>query len=154
MRQLITALIALAVAAALFTPVRAAERDELKATPGLWKNVYRTQASGQPDPITVRWRCISEEQMDNPSVAFGMPMAAPPPACKRTAYSENSKSLSWRYTCVSGETTLNSQGLIAFDKPQHYTGEIKLDGVAMGYPIQNVIEVEGFHRAACTDPED
>ena len=153
MRQSIAPLLALIIGLTLFAPARAAERDSLKATPGLWKITYHTTVSGQPDPITVKWRCISEEQMDDPSAAFARP--APLHAvCKRTAYSETTKSINWRYTCSSDTATLNSQGSITFDTPQHYTGQIKLDGVVMGYPMQNVVAVEGVHRAACTSPED
>jgi hypothetical protein len=141
------------VAAILSSPLRASERDDLRATPGLWKITYRTSVSGQPDPTTFKWKCISEEQMDDPSTAFALPQALHA-VCKRTFYTQTSKKISWRYTCSSDTATLHSQGSIAFDTPLHYIGKIKLEGVAMGYPIENVLAVEGVHRAACTSPED
>jgi Protein of unknown function (DUF3617) len=144
---------ALIIGAILSAPAHASEHQSLKATPGLWKITYRTNVSGQSDPTLVRWRCISEEQMDNPAAAFAEPRFLHA-ACKRTAYSETSKSIKWRYTCTSETAILNSQGSITFDKPQHYTGEVKLDGVVMGYPMQNIVTLEGAHRAACTSPED
>lgn len=91
--------------------------------------------------------------MDDPSTAFGMPPAQHA-VCKRTAYTQTSKKISWRYTCTSDAATLHSEGSITFDTPLHYAGKINVEGVVMGYPITNAIEVEGVHRAACTSPED
>src|SRR5271163_4670625 len=53
-----------------------AGHEDLKATPGLWKITYRTQINGQPDPIIFKWRCVSEEQMDDPAAVFAKPAAA------------------------------------------------------------------------------
>jgi len=153
MRQSIAIVLVLTVAATLSSPTRAAERNELKAAPGLWKTVYRASAAGQPDPVTLKWRCISEEQMDDPSTAFAMPPALHA-TCKRTAYTQTSEKISWRSICASASATLHSDGSITFDTPLHYAGKISLEGVVMGYPIADAIEVEGDHRAACTSPED
>jgi hypothetical protein len=151
--MLAKSVIALAVGAALAYPVRANESDDLKATPGLWKVTYRTQPAGQPDPAVVKWQCVSEKQMDDPATAFAMPPTLQA-TCKRTDYSQTSKMISWRHSCVSNSGTLHSEGSIAFDTPLHYAGKINIEGVVMGYPIANTIEVEGVHRAACTSPED
>ena len=153
MRQSIAIVLVLSAAAALSSPTHAAERTELKASPGLWKTVYRTSAASQPDPITFKWRCISEEQMDDPATAFAIPQSLHA-TCKQTAYSQTSKKITWRYACTSDTATLHSDGSITFDTPLHYAGKINVEGVVMGYPITNAIEVEGVHRAACTSPED
>jgi hypothetical protein len=138
----------LAVAVALACPVRASERDELEATPGLWKVTYHTQA----DPMIVKWRCISDEQIDDPWSAFAQ--LSPNKSCKRTSYTQTSKNISWKYTCTDATETVNSQGSITFDTRLHYSGVVKVDGVVMGYPIANTVAVEGVHRAACTSPDD
>ncbi|HTT74632.1 MAG TPA: DUF3617 family protein [Candidatus Binataceae bacterium] len=152
MGQSIIATLSLIVVASLASPVRG-ERVEFKATPGLWKVTYRTQVTGEPDPAIVKWRCVSEEQMDDPGTAFGKP-AAPNGHCTRTSYSQTSKSISWKYACTGASAKLNSHGSITFDTRLHYTGKIKVEGTVMGYPIANTIAVEGVHRAACTSPED
>jgi hypothetical protein len=154
MRQSTIAMISIAIAAAMATSVRASEHDYLKATPGLWKVIYRTQAAGQPDPAIVKWRCVGGElQLDDPWSAFVQP-PAPHETCKRISYSETSKSISWKYACISDTAKLNSEGSIRFDTTLHYTGEIKVDGDLMGYPVANTVTVEGIHRAACTTPDD
>jgi hypothetical protein len=154
MRQSTIAMLSIAIAAAMANPVRASEHDYLKATPGLWKVTYRTQAAGQPDPAIVEWRCVGGElQLDDPWSSFVQP-PAPHETCKRISYSETSKSISWKYNCTSDTATLNSQGSIKFDTTLHYTGEIKVDGNLMGYPVSNTVAVEGVHRAACTTPDD
>jgi hypothetical protein len=135
------------------TSARAAGHKEFIATPGLWKITYRTRINGQPDPVILKWRCVSEEQMEDPASVFAKPAAAHG-SCQRTSYTQTGTTARWQYHCASGTTSLDSQGVIKFDTPLHYTGEIKLDGVVMGYPIQNVVTVEGVHRAACTSPED
>jgi hypothetical protein len=131
----------------------AGESNELRASPGLWKTVYRTQVGGLSDPATFKWRCISEEQMDDPATAFAKP-ATVPGSCTRTGYTQTKTSINWQYHCVSGATILDSRGAIKFDTPLHYTGAVKVSGVVMGYPIEEVVAVEGEHRAACTSPED
>jgi len=156
MRQLIipifSAMLSLIVVASLANPVRA-ELFEFKATPGLWKVTYRTQAAGQPDPAVIKWRCVSDEQMEDPWSAFVKPLG-PNETCKRTAYRQTSKSISWKSTCTSDAAKVNTQGSVTFDTTLHYTGEIKVEGEVMGYPIANAVMVEGVHRAACTSPED
>jgi hypothetical protein len=156
MRQSIIAvlsvLLSLIVVASLANPARC-ELYEFKATPGLWKTTYRSQIAGQPDPAIVKWRCVSDEQIDDPWSAFAQP-PAPPKTCKRTSYSQTSNSISWKYSCIEPAAMLNSQGSIRFDTTLHYSGEIKVEGVVMGYPIANTIAVEGVHRAACTSPDD
>jgi uncharacterized protein DUF3617 len=149
-----SAVLALIITASFANPVRAAEHEYLKATPGLWKVNYRTQAPGQPDPAIVKWRCVGgEEQLDDPWSAFVQP-PAPHETCKRISYSETSKSISWKSACTSDAAKLNTEGLIRFDTTLHYTGEIKVDGEVMGYPIANTVAVEGIYRAACTTPDD
>ena len=150
-----TILWAISAAAILLAsnPSWPAEHEELRATPGLWKITYRTQINGQPDPIVFKWRCVSEEQMDDPAAVFAKPAAANA-TCKQTSYKQTSTTVDWRYHCTTMTTILDTQGAIKFDTPLHYTGEIKVNGVAMGYPIENAIAVEGEHHAACTSPED
>lgn len=130
-----------------------AEHQDLKATPGLWKITYRTRIGGEPDPVILKWRCVSEEQMDDPASVFGRPMAGHG-SCKKTSYTQASTTISWKYHCMDQSTILDTKGTITFATPLHYTGEITINGVVMGYPIEHVVAVEGDHRAACTSPEE
>jgi uncharacterized membrane protein len=152
-RSILLAIAAVAIPLCAGAASAAAEHQELKATPGLWKITYRVRVSGQPDPVILKWRCVSEEQMDDPASAFARPLADQG-TCQRSGYTQNSASMSWKYHCSSQDTILDSRGAIKFDTPLHYTGQVKISGMAMGFPIANVIAIEGDHRAACTSPED
>jgi Protein of unknown function (DUF3617) len=130
-----------------------AEHEELQATPGLWKITYRVRIDGKPDPAILKWRCVSEEEMEDPALVFARP-ALVQGTCTRTSYRQTATAINWKYHCVSGPANLNTEGAINFDTHLHYTGHLRINGVVMGYPVQNVIAVEGEHRAACTSPED
>ena len=53
-----------------------------------------------------------------------------------------------------GSIRITNQGSITFDNPQHYSGTVTLSGTILGYPINDVVHVEGEHEAACTSPAD
>lgn len=91
--------------------------------------------------------------MDDPATAFARP-ALMHGSCKLSHYAQTDTTVNWQYHCDSGSAALDSTGAIKFDTRLHYTGEVKINGVVMGYPVENVLAVEGVHRAACTSPED
>ena len=146
-------MLSLIVGASLAIPLFARAFEYPIATPGLWEVTYRTQTPGQSDPAIAKWQCITEEQVDDPWSAFGLP-PAPDIACKKKSYAKNGRSISWKDTCTGPNVKITRQGSIRFDTMLHYTGKIRVDGEVIGYPIANKYEVVGVHRAACTSPED
>jgi len=125
--------------------------DEFKAMSGLWKTTLHTQDGATSPTSHVQWQCVVEGE--NPFVAFARLPVAPHETCTRTRFLRRSTSLQWRLDCA-GDYTLTNQGSLNFDAAKHYTGTIQLDGRVMGYPIREVLAVEGSRQAACTSPTD
>lgn len=143
--------IALAASIIILMLAVKAKGHEFAATPGLWKTTLRRQHSIQKEPPLVEWHCVAENA--TPWVAFARLDVPPQASCKRINFVRESTSLKWRLEC-SGQFAITNQGSIVFDKPTHYTGTVMLSGTVMGYPINDVIRVEGEHEAACTSPAD
>lgn len=147
MRNLVAATIMLI---ALIPPVTA-QADEFKAMPGLWKTILRAHNADKATPSHVQWQCVIEDE--NPFIAFArLPLVAHE-TCARKTFTRRSTSLQWRLDCTGG-FTLTNEGSLNFDSAKHYTGTVKLNGMVMGYPIDEVLSVEGWHKAACTSPQD
>lgn len=64
-------------------------------------------------------------------------------SCERSGKHCTSTALTWTTAC----SIHAGHGRIALDSPQHYTGEVTLDGQAS-------LQVEGQRYAACTGPAD
>jgi hypothetical protein len=143
--------IALAALILILAAAVDASGDEFAATPGLWKTTLRRQNSSQKEEPLVEWHCVAENA--SPWAAFARLDVPPQVACKRVNFVRESTSLKWRLDC-SGRFAITNQGSITFDTPTHYTGTVRLSGTVMGYPINDVISVEGQHKAACTSPAD
>jgi hypothetical protein len=125
--------------------------DEFGATPGLWKTTLRRQHADRTEIPLIQWHCVAEES--SPWIAFAQLDVPPQTPCKRTAFIRGETTLRWRLEC-SGQFAITNQGSITFDNPLHYTGIVTLSGTIMGYPVNDVISVEGDHEAACTSPAD
>jgi len=128
-----------------------ARADEFEAMPGLWKTTLRTGQSSPSDPPQVQWHCVDEGA--DPWIAFARLPVLPHEACQRKGFVRTDTSLKWRLDCTGG-FTISNQGSLVFDSARHYTGKVKLTGTVMGYPVAEVLRVEGERRAACTNPQD
>jgi hypothetical protein len=132
----------------------AAGADSFGAMPGLWKTTYLgVQAEAKPaEPAAQpRWHCVDEKA--DPWSAFAQLQEPKGYSCKRVSFERTVSSLQWRLEC-GGPFGFVSEGSLVFDTPKHYSGEVKLDGALMDYPIQARIKVEGVRVAACTSPSD
>jgi hypothetical protein len=141
---------ALALLIAILLPLRA-PAEEFKALPGLWKTTMRAQGKNKATPSHVEWQCVVEEE--NPFVAFARLPAVAHETCQRKSFVRRSTSLQWRLDCT-GDFLLTNEGSLNFYSAKHYTGTVKLTGTVMGYPIDEVLSVEGSRLAACTSPSD
>ena len=127
-----------------------ARADEFEAMPGLWKTTLHTGELGK-DPISIQWHCVDEGA--NPWVAFARLPVMPHESCTRKGFVRTDTSLKWRLDCT-GDVSVSNQGFLVFDSAKHYTGEVKLSGTVVGYPVDQEIRVEGERRAACTSSQD
>ena len=125
--------------------------DEFAGIPGLWKTTLRAERPGVTKPPLIQWHCVAEAS--SPWVAFAQLDVPPQAPCKQTDFKREETSLTWRLECT-GQFAIINQGSIKFDKPSHYTGTVTLGGTILGYPINDVVQVEGEHEAACTSPAD
>jgi hypothetical protein len=133
----------------MLIPPMIARADDFKALPGFWKTTL--QAQGQNTPPYLQSQCVIEDE--NPFVAFARLPAVPHENCVRKNFTRRSTSLEWRLECT-GDFNLTNEGSLNFDTAKHYTGTVKLSGTVMGYPIDEVLIVEGSRYAACTSPSD
>jgi hypothetical protein len=139
-----------AAAIALLLAARA-PADEFGALPGLWKTTLRIQGAGKPQAPVVQWHCVAERA--SPWISFAQLDVPSGADCKHTDFVRTSTSLKWRLDC-NGQFAVTNQGSITFDNPHHYTGKVTLTGTIFGYPIDDVVSVEGEDMAACTTPAD
>jgi hypothetical protein len=134
----------------IFLPLKG-PAEEFKALPGLWKTTLHAQGKNKATPSHVQWHCVIEDE--NPFIAFArLPMVAHE-TCQRKSLVRRSTSLQWQLDCT-GDFTLTNEGSLNFDTAKHYTGTVKLTGMVMGYPIDEILSVEGSRFAACTSPSD
>ena len=141
----------LAAASIILVLAAKASADEFGGLPGLWKTTLHAERSGQTQAPLIQWHCVAEAS--SPWISFAQLDVPPQVPCKRTDFIRGETSLSWRLEC-SGQFAVINQGSITFDKPGHYSGTVTLSGTIMGYPINDVVQVEGEHEAACTSPAD
>ena len=141
----------LAAASIVLVLAAQASADEFGGLPGLWKTTLHAKRSGQAQAPLIQWHCVAEAS--SPWISFAQLDVPPQVPCKRTDFIRGETSLSWRLEC-SGQFAVINQGSITFDKPGHYSGTVTLSGTIMGYPINDVVQVEGEHEAACTSPAD
>jgi hypothetical protein len=148
MMKRVLALTTLLLVGFVLTKARA---DDFEAMPGLWKTTLRNEHSSQSDSPDIQWHCVDEGA--NPWIAFARLPVLPHETCQRKGFVRTDTSLKWHLECT-GEFSLVNQGSLVFDSARHYTGRVQLTGAVMGYPIREVLLVEGERRAACTSPQD
>jgi hypothetical protein len=134
----------------MFLPV-SVPAEEFKALSGLWKTTLHAEGNTKAKPSHVQWQCVVEDE--NPFVGFARLPAVAHETCQRRSFVRRSTSLQWQLDCT-GDFTLTNEGSLNFDSAKHYTGTVKLSGTVMGYPIDEVLSVEGSRQAACTSPSD
>jgi hypothetical protein len=139
-----------ALAMILLLAVRA-PADEFGGLPGLWKTTLRAERTGQAQAPLVQWHCVAERS--SPWIAFAQLDVPPGASCKRSNFVRTNTSLRWRLECT-GQFAIINQGSITFDSPSHYSGTVMIGGTILGYPIDDVVHVEGQDEAACTTPAD
>ncbi|RDS81429.1 DUF3617 domain-containing protein [Dyella psychrodurans] len=126
-----------------FSPRAHADPGDFQAMPGLWKITLHTLKDGRPGPDSVHWKCLYDG--GDPWATFVDAMVADK-QCQRSSEHRTSTALAWNVSCNSTPTQAG-HGRIQLDSPEHYTGEVKLDG-------HDVVQVEGKRYAACTSPSD
>ena len=146
-------LVWMVVLAMVLTPALWA--DEFVALPGLWKTTSAVR--GASDPLRSVWHCVDEGA--DPWVSYAQIRDLPGMVCSRTSLQRDSTSLKWRMQChgaglEESRDSINSEGAVIFDSAQHYTGWIRINGLLMGYPVDNTVDIDGSRQAACTSPED
>jgi uncharacterized protein DUF3617 len=134
----------------IFVPLRGTA-EEFKAMPGLWKTTLHAQGQNKSTRSYVQWQCVIEDE--NPFIAFARLPIVAHDTCERKSFVRRSTSLQWQLDCT-GDFTLTNEGSLNFETAKHYTGTVKLTGMVMGYPIDEVLSVEGSRVAACTSPSD
>jgi Protein of unknown function (DUF3617) len=142
---------ALAVTFGLSVTARAAD---FIAEPGLWRGTVIVERDGQKMPAKIHDHCVTPKEMDDSlkNLAQGPIRNTPEETCKKTKFEQTKSTLNWRIECT-GKMTMNGDGAIAFDSPQHYTGTVTMTGNMMGHPINNVVHLEGQRISACTGNE-
>jgi hypothetical protein len=125
--------------------------DDFEAMPGLWKTTLSIGESSRHDPTYIQWHCVDEGA--DPWIAFARLPVLPHESCTRKGFVRTDTSLKWHLDCT-GEFSITHQGSLVFDSARHYTGRVELTGTVMGYPVEEVLRVEGERRAACTSPQD
>ncbi|MFC3653088.1 hypothetical protein ACFONN_16130 [Dyella humi] len=127
-------------ASAAFSTSAHADPADFQAMPGLWKITLHTIKDGHAGALTVKWKCFYDGA--DPWTTFVDPVQSEA-NCARSGEHRTSTALAWKTTCGAHA----GHGRIALDSPQHYTGEVALDGQAS-------LQVEGQRYAACTGPAD
>jgi hypothetical protein len=120
-----------------------ADPGDFQAMPGLWKITMHMVKEGKSDQVVVKWRCFDEGS--DPWVKF-VDVLVPDPQCQRSGEHRISTSLAWNATCP-GTPVRNGHGHIDLDSPQHFTGDVALNG-------KDAMTIEGQRYAACTGPSD
>lgn len=132
----VAALMLMSASAAISTNAHADPAD-FQAMPGLWKITLHTLKDGNQQ---VKWKCLYDGA--NPWTTFVDPLQ-PQAECTRDGEHRTSTALTWQVTCGGH----SGNGHIVLDSPQHYSGEVAMDGHAS-------MHVEGQRYAACTGPSD
>ncbi|WP_233840204.1 hypothetical protein [Dyella sp. 2HG41-7] len=114
-----------------------ADPGDFQAMPGLWKITLHTAKDGK---TAVKWKCLYDGA--DPWTTFVDAMK-PEANCERSGEHRTSTALAWQVACGAHK----GNGRIALDSPQHYAGEVELDGHA-------ALHIEGQRYAACTGPSD
>ncbi|GLQ91418.1 hypothetical protein [Dyella acidisoli] len=135
----IAALMLIGASGAISTNAHADPAD-FQAMPGLWKITLHTIKDGHAEQDQVKWKCFYDGA--DPWTTFADAMQ-PDTRCERNGEHRTSTALAWKVSC--GEHAGN--GRIVLDSPQHYSGEVALNG-------QPSLHVEGQRYAACTGPSD
>ena len=137
----------------LSSAIGVAHADSFGAMPGLWSTTYQVQQDAAPPPADAqpRWHCVDEAA--DPWLEFAQLRVPKGYSCKRVSFDRSVSSLKWRLEC-SGPSSFVNEGSLVFDTPKHYSGEVRLSGSLMDYPVQTRIKLEGNRKAACTSPSD
>jgi hypothetical protein len=130
----------LCVAACVLGPTAHADPGDFQTMPGLWKITLHAITNGHAGPVQVKWKCLYDG--GDPWTTFVDAMA-PDASCQRSNEHRASTALAWQVHC--GMRT--GQGRITLDSPQHYRGNVALNG-------HDVLQIEGVRSAACTSPSD
>lgn len=134
----VAALLLLGVGGAVAANAHADPAD-FQAMPGLWKITVHTLKDGR---ASVHWHCLFDG--GDPWEAFAeLPL---PDGCRRGGERRTSTALAWQVSCA-GATPHVGNGRVVLDSPEHYTGDLTLDG-------HTALRVEGRRYAACTSPSD
>lgn len=129
---------------------KANAENDFMAMPGLWKTTLKSQPASKSKPQTL-WHCVDENA--DPWISFAQLQPPDHESCVRKSYTRTATFLKWELDC-SGPFTAINEGSINFDAATHYSGTIRIRGTFMGYPTDDVIEVDGHRIAACTSPAD
>lgn len=132
----IAALMLIGASGALSTSAHADPAD-FQAMPGLWKITLHTIKGGKDQ---VKWKCFYDGA--DPWETFVDPLSSAPD-CERNAEHRTSTALAWKVSCGAHA----GNGRIVLDSPQHYRGEVAMDG----HPS---LQVYAQRYAACTGPAD
>jgi hypothetical protein len=127
-------------ASSTVSPGAHADPADFQTMPGLWKITLHTVKGGQAGSDAVKWRCLYDG--GDPWQTF-VDVMEPDASCQRSGEHRTSTTLGWNVSC--GKQT--GHGHIALDSPQHFAGNVALDG-------HDVLQVEGKRYAACTGPSD
>jgi hypothetical protein len=127
-------------ASSTVSPGAHADPGDFQTMPGLWKITLHTIKDGRAGPDAVKWKCLYDG--GDPWETF-VDVMVPDASCQRSGEHRTSTALAWNVSCGAH----SGHGHIDLDSPQHYTGNVKLDG-------HDALKVEGQRYAACTGPSD
>ena len=134
----IAALMLIGASTAISTGAQADPAD-FQAMPGLWKITLHALKDGHAQN-QVTWKCFYDG--GDPWTTFADAMQ-PDANCQRSGEHRTSTALAWQASCGAHKGAAR----IVLDSPQHYSGEVAIDGQAS-------LNVEGQRYAACTSPSD
>ena len=142
------------IAIAIIAGAGVASAGVLKAQPGLWEAAMTQQRAGKPPATRTQTRCITQQEIDSLADKFAKP---PPPSphetCKQSNFKETISSIDWKMDCT-GQFAMTNEGSVKFDKLTHYSGTIKMHGIANGNPIDYTVTMEGHRVGECTGKEN
>jgi len=91
--------------------------------PGRWR-VQTTTLSGPLAPPQIATRCMTQEDVADPTKTFGPQVATENSVCERTEFKLEPFSLSWRLQC-KGDLDMDLSAQFIFDSPTRYSALIK-----------------------------
>lgn len=123
--------------------------------PGLWEIAVTMQLAGMPmamPPQTIK-KCITAAEAQKAESSVMQPQGRPGSKenCKMSNFTHNGRTMSWKGTCT-GDADMTFTGSMTFDSPDHYTGNMDIQGTFSGQPMQMSESMDGRRIAAsCAD---